>query len=316
MTLQELTQKLKTEKAVAIVTHVRPDGDAVGSALALASALKKVGVSADVFCDDSIPQKFFYLAGACEISVDWKDGYTAMCAVDCADLGRMGGFSGVFGRFRSTYNVDHHVSNTRYAKNNYVEDVAANAMLVKRMIGYLGVEIDKNIANCLLTGISTDTGHFMHSNVTADALFMAAELATCGAEVSDIARKMYRTQSAARLALLSHVNSRIRYFCDGQIAVQTVTKADLDKYGAKIEDTEGFIDNALSVEGVEIAVCMTEHGKNAYKVSFRSKGKANVNAVAGTFGGGGHILASGCMISGYYEDVVDKIVFTAGNYLQ
>lgn len=316
MTLQELTKRLKTEKAVAIVTHVRPDGDALGSALALSYALKSCGVDSDVFCDDPVPKKFFYLAGAKDVSVEWKDGgYTAICAVDCADLGRMGGFSGVFTRFRSTYNVDHHVSNTRYAQNNYVEDVAACAMLVKRMVNDLGVAIDKEMANCLMTGLSTDTGHFMHSNTTADVLSAGAELTACGADVSDIARKMYRTQSASRLALLSYVNGRIRYFADGQIAVQTVTKEDLAKFGAKIEDTEGFIDSALSVEGVEIAVCMTEHGKNAYKVSFRSKGKANVNAVAGTFGGGGHILASGCMISGYYEDVVDKIVFTAGNYL-
>ena len=317
MTLQELTKKLKTEKAVAVVTHVRPDGDAVGSALTLAAALQKCGVKTDVFCDDPVPQKFFYLAGATEISVDWKDGgYTAICAVDCADLGRMGGFSGVFSRFRSTYNVDHHVSNTRYAKNNYVEDVAACAMLVKKMVEYLDVEIDADTANCLMTGLSTDTGHFMHSNTDANVFSDAAQLTAFGANVSDVARRMYRTQTASRLALLSHVNSRIRYFLEGQIAIQTVTKADLTKFGAKIEDTEGFIDSALSVEGVEIAVCMTEHGKNAYKVSFRSKGKANVNAVAGTFGGGGHILASGCMISGYYEDVVDKIVFTAGNYLQ
>ena len=317
MTLQEIASKLKTEKGVAIVTHVRPDGDAVGSALALCRALKTLGIAADVYCDDPVPKKFDYLPGAADISTEWKDGgYTAMCAVDCAELGRMGGFGGVFGRFRKTYNVDHHVSNTRYAACNYVEDVAATAQLIARLVEYLDAIIDRETAICLMNGLSTDTGHFMHANATADVFLAAAKLCECGADAHDVAQRMYRTQSAARLALLSSVNARIRYYADGKIALQTVSHRDMEQTGATVADTEGFIESALSVEGVEIAICMIESGKNAYKISLRSKGKANVNALAQSFGGGGHVLASGCMICGYYEDVVDKIVFAAGNYLE
>ena len=316
MELREIAQKLKKEKSVAIFCHIRPDGDCIGSALALARALAAAGAECRVFCDSPVPEKFFFLPGAEEISADFSGKYSAHVAVDCSDPLRMGALAQAFASAPVTYNLDHHVSNTRYAGFNYVEDAAATALVIYDLYGLLGLAPDRDAATALLTGLSTDTGHFMHQNVDGRVLAAAAALTGAGGDIHDVARRMYKTQSRQRLALYARAIGHMRYFADGRIALEYVSLNDLAETGASPDETEGFIDAALSVEGVEVAVCVMQVRDKSFKISFRSKGKVNVNAVAATFGGGGHILASGCMINGFYEDVVDKLVFTVKNHLE
>lgn len=315
ISLQEIAAKLFRERKVAVFCHMRPDGDSVGSVLALCRALNNAGVSAKAFCCDVIPQKFDYLEESGGISSVVTDtDFSAYVAVDCADQTRLGVFAETFCAFKNTYNIDHHVSNTRFAKYNYVVDSASNCENIFNIIKEAGIKPDGVIANELATGVVTDTGNFNHKNVTASTFFTAGELYALGADFNKIAYKNFHSQSKQRAKLFGMTMSRLRFFHDDKFALATVTLADIAACEAKPENTEGFIDFVMGIEGVSVGACVMETEKNVYKISLRSKGP-DVNLIAGTFGGGGHVLAAGCRLGGAYEEVVDKLQFAVGRCL-
>ena len=315
ITLAELAKKIKNEKRVAIFPHIRPDGDSVGSAFALKLALEKLGVSAEVVCADAIPVRFEFLYVSKNVKISLCGEYSAFIAIDCADITRLGAFAEEFIKHKNTFNIDHHVSNNRYAKENFVLDCAANCENVFNLINELGVEIDSEIANFLATGIVTDTGNFRHKNVRAQTLEIASKLVDKGADLNKIYYYMFTMQSKARAKLFGRVMANIRYFLSDRFAVVSVFEKDIKDCGATPDETEGFIDFVMGINTVEVGACLMEIGKNKYKISFRSK-ETDVNAVALTFGGGGHTLASGCQISGEYEDIVDRITFAVSRELK
>ena len=316
ISLKEFAEKLKGERSVAIISHVRPDGDTIGSSVGLCFALRSVGVSADLFCEDKVPEKYRFLAGTELYSDgDIKESYSAVIAVDVAEITRSGKYGLCFMQRKNTYNLDHHVSNTRFAKYNYVSGTAAAAEIVFGLIKELGVPVTEDIANALATGVITDTGNFRHKNVTLDTLKVATELFSYGADFNKIIYNTFNLQSRERAELFGKTMARIRYFHGGKTAMGIVRLSDLAETGAKQEDTEGFIDFIMGIRGVEIGVCVMETEKDKYKVSFRSHG-ADVNAVAGTFGGGGHTLAAGCKLSGDIEEVVDRLTFAVSRAIE
>lgn len=316
ITVKEFGKKLLNEKSVAIFMHMRPDGDTIGSSLALKLALNSKGIVADVFCSDNMPTRFVFLK---EISlvknmVNPKD-YSAFVAVDCASESRMGELGDVFLSHKNTYVIDHHISNTRFAKVNCVIDNASNCENVYDLITELGIEIDVRIANLLAIGVVTDTGNFAHKNVTPKTLLTASKLVELGADLNEIIYNTFKSKTKECALLVGKVMSKIRYFLDDRYAVAVITKKDLEDAGATNEDTEGIIDSVLAIKCVEVASSVLELTENKYKVSFRSK-EADVNAVAGLFGGGGHILASGCQINNCsLEEVLDKLTFAVSKYL-
>ncbi len=312
--LSELAKKIAKSKNVAIFCHIRPDGDTIGSALSLKKAIQTLGVGAEVFCDDLVPSRFLFLNECKTIKNTLNGEYDTLIAIDCADITRLGSFGDYFLNHKNTFNIDHHVSNNRYAKENYVVDNASNCENVFDIIEELKVNIDTEIANLLLLGIVTDTGAFKHKNVTEKSLFIASKMVSCGADLNAITYNMFSAQSKERAKLFANTMSRIRYFLDGRFAVASVFLSSLNETGAKPDETEGFVDFVLGIDGVEVAVCLLEMTPNKFKISFRSKGP-NVNAVASSFGGGGHILASGCQIQGEYEEVIDKITFAVSREL-
>ncbi len=314
MNVKFIAEKLKTEKSVAIFCHYRPDGDTVGSALALSMALSALSIKNAVFCADKIPPRFNYLIGVDKISNTVTGEFSAYFAVDSADLSRLGELGLEFSRKNNTYNVDHHVSNTSYAKYNCVIDSASNCENIYALIKELGVTVTFEIANALATGVITDTGNFKHKSVTASTMYVAAALKEAGADFNQIIYYAFNEQSKERAKLFGLVMSKIRYLLDGKLAIASVLKTDLEKSGARQDETEGFIDFVMGITGVEVGVCIMQIGEDRYKCSFRSK-SADVNAVAGRFGGGGHILASGCQIQGEYEEVIDDIRYTVSQYL-
>ena len=312
--LSQLSKNIVKEKKVALICHVRPDGDTLGSALALSLALKILGIQADVVCDDVVPSRFLFLNEVKNVKRTLDGEYSAMMAIDCADVNRLGDFAQEFLNHQNTYSIDHHVSNTRFAKINYVFDNASNCENVLDLIKELKVEITEEIANLIAMGIMTDTGSFKHKNVTPKTFYCAGEMLENGANINDIYYRMFSKQSANRAKLFGVVMSKLRYFLDNRFAVGTIRQTDLELTGAKADETEGFIDFIMGVDTVEVGACVMEMGKDKYKVSFRSKGP-DVNEVAKSFGGGGHVLASGCQIYGEYEDVIDKIRFAVSREL-
>ena len=310
MTLNDVAKELKKYSSVLIFSHNRPDGDTLGSAFALKYALESAGKTADIVCPQQVPDKYYPLEfiGRAYLPYEINKKYDCHISVDCASEMMLGDSYGLFVKNQATINVDHHVSNGRYAKFNYVEDKASCCEIIYSLINCLEIDVDENVANCLLLGVVTDTGNFMHNNVTKSTLIAASELVDKGASLNKISYAMFKNQKIERAKLYAHVINGMRFFEDGKIAIISVFKSDFEKFSATQDMTEGFIDYPLSIEGVEVAVSLMETKDKAFKISLRSKGKINVNEIASSFGGGGHVLASGCLIHGFYEDVKEKII--------
>ena len=312
-TIQEIAGVLRRLKSAVIFTHMRPDGDTLGSAMALHRALFMLKIPSEVVNEGEIPQKFLALEGMETIRKAPAQDAEGYICVDCSDEARLGYLQPVFlegaKRGKVTVNIDHHVSNTRFCKYNFVRNRASNCENIAELVRALGVKPDKLLGDYLMTGMVTDSGAFSHSDVNGDTFREAAYAADAGADVSRITYEIFKKQPKARAQMYAEVISSLRYELADALAIAVVTKKTLEKYALKQDATEGIVDFALTVEPVEVSVCLMEVKKGQYKVSLRSKGAVNVNEVAATFGGGGHVLASGCMLFGDLEEVVDKLSF-------
>lgn len=315
VSLSEIAEKLKKEQSVGIFFHVRPDGDAVGSGIALYLALKSLQIKVDLYCDDVIPKRFAFINETLDIKKNYAETHSALVCLDSADVTRLGSFAKVFAEHKNTFNIDHHVSNPRFAKYNAVIDSSSNCQNVYDLICCLGVSISQKIATALLMGILTDTGNFQHKDVEPKTIETASKLVSLGADLNDISYRMFNAQSKNRAKLFGETMSKIRYLLDDRLAIITVTKKDFERTGALREETEGFIDFVMGIEGVEVGIALSEMENGSFKASLRSKG-TDVNAVASTFGGGGHVLASGCQLSGEYEEIVDKLRYAVYQHLK
>ena len=309
--IDEVVKLLKNSNKVAVFCHARPDGDSLGGLLALTIALKNAGKQAVAFCEDAPPEKYCFLRAMKEVKTTFlRDEYDLFVSVDCADSSRMGSFAKEFNKFKgATLNIDHHVSNTRFAKYNYVIECPASCQILVDIFNKAQFEINRQIADLLMLGLMTDTGNFVHSDVTAASFLAAAELRDKGADVQTINYYMFQRQTRARAELYGRVMRNIRYAHDGKFAFVVISAGDIAESGAESSMTEGFVDFPLTIDGVEVAASILEFKEGQYKTSLRSKGTVNVNAVASTFGGGGHILASGCMLFGSLEEVIDKLSY-------
>lgn len=316
--LREIADRLKGVKSALIFTHARPDGDTLGCGLALFLACKKLNIRVEILNEEPIPEKYLFLEGMSAFKTAPTIEAEAYIAVDSADEKRLGTLEELFrhgGKKAVTFNIDHHISNTSYAKYNFVRPMAANCQNIAELISLMGARADKAIADALLLGLLTDSGNFSHNDVTGDTFRTAAALMDAGADVEKLNYNMFKKQSKARAALYARTMSGMRFLLDDRLAIIVVTRKALAEAGGDKSLTEGFVDFPLSVEGVEVAVALLEVKFRQYKVSLRSKGKVNVNAVAGVYGGGGHILASGCMLFGDEEEVVDRLRYTVSQYL-
>ena len=316
LTLEGMAEQLKQVGSATIFCHMRPDGDTLGAAMGLKCLLESCGAVCRVVCEGPIPEKFWFLEGMKEIGSQPDEEAEAYIAVDCSDERRLGSLSNCFCRAKKRkFNIDHHISNTRFGDHYYVEDCAATCQIMTALAAYFP-PLTPLAANYFLLGLSSDTGNFAHSNVTEATFLAAAQLVSRGADIHTIQYYMFKRQRAERAALFARAMSGIRYYEDGQIAVICVTKRMLAECGATSDMTEGFIDFPLSVVGVEVAVCLLETAEGRFKISLRSNGKADVNAVAAVYGGGGHVLASGCMLGGSLEEVIDKLRYTIRQHIE
>lgn len=310
-TFAEIAGHLKRAHNIAIACHVRPDGDALGSGLALCLALENAGKNVNMVCEDKPVEKFSFLPATSKVSQVLPNiDYDVFISVDCADLIRLGIFSKSFKNFRkTTINIDHHISNNGYAKLNYVKPCPATCEIMTEFFMFAGYEITEEIANLLMLGIMTDSGNFTHQDVNESTLKAAAYLLSKGANTYAINYNMFVKQSQTRAVLYAKVMNKMRFALSDKFAFAIITQSDLAACGANADLTEGFVDFPLSIDGVEVSASIMECKKNQYKISLRSKGTANVNAVAMKFGGGGHILASGCMIFGELEEVIERLTY-------
>ena len=295
---------------IGLFAHTNPDGDTVGACVALCLALKRLGKSVSIFCDAEIGGNLREFSQGETFNKTFSGKFDLLVAVDCGDIRRVGEFGGMYGRFSETLTIDHH-GGEYYSKYNCVLPYASTCQIIYEILGSLGVELDKPIATALFMGLCTDTGNFMHDSTDSACFTMAADLLKYGVDNERISRAFFKDVTLAKTKLIGRVLSRMRTYYDDKMALLYVTKRDLDEFGLEFSDTTGIVQYAINVDTCKIGVCMTEYSPNVYKVSMRGK-DFSVRAVCEEFGGGGHVYASACMISGFLEDVIEKIVRVVG----
>ena len=318
--LKQIANRIKRAKNVLIVGHMRPDGDALGSALALSNALDGLGIANEVCVETEIPSNLVFIDGIAKVRKTPGKPYDLFVAVDCSDEQRLGALQNEFlsatRKKIDTVNVDHHISNDRFAKYNFVRECSANCMNVAKLIADMGVSFDKKTAEYLLVGLLSDSGNFSHDDVTEETLTLGAKLVAAGADIRYYHYMLFKKQSKARAALYAKTMSGIRYYHNDRFAVIVISRENMALCCADQGMTEGFVDFPLNVDTVEVAAAVMEVKKGQYRVSLRSKEYADVNKIAGVYGGGGHIRAAGCMLFGELEEVIDKLSYTVSQYLE
>lgn len=293
-----------------ILCHRSPDGDTLGSAFALCAGLRKLGKKAKVMCADPIPQKYSYLPYS-----DEEFEEKVVIAVDVADPKLLGGLEGEFGE-KVDLCIDHHPSNKDYAKITLLDgEAAATAQIIYRLLNILDVEIDKNIANCIFTGLSTDTGCFRYPSTQPETHKIAAEMMEKGAEAGMINRLMFETKSRGRLAIEREVFKNMQFFCEERCAVVYVTRDLIEKNGIADDELDGIAALTRQIEGVEAGIFFKEV-ENGFKASVRTGDAVDASAVCKRFGGGGHFRAAGCTIESSLEDAIREIVLVISEYLK
>jgi bifunctional oligoribonuclease and PAP phosphatase NrnA len=294
--LNEVLKHIRERNRFLLTSHARPDGDAVGSALACCQILRAMGKDAEVVLRDGVPRIYEPLPFADQVvrAERVNGNYEAAIILECDSIQRTR-LEGLENRF--LISIDHHVSGKPFANVNWIDPKAvATAEMVYRLAREAGVPISPEIATCLYTAVLTDTGAFMFEGTNEHTFALARELVLAGADPARCARHIYFGHSTAKMRLLGAALSNLHR--EGPLAWIWVTREQMERFGAKEEDCEGLVNYALSIQDVEVAAFFRELPDGRYRVSLRSKGELNVATVAEQFGGGGHACASGCSVEG------------------
>jgi phosphoesterase RecJ-like protein len=299
--IKEIISAISSGKRFLITAHVRLDGDALGSELALAWMLKDLGKEAVIYNQDATPGHYRFLPGAENIvsELEHLDRYDVGFILDCSELERIGKIAADVTTIKTLINIDHHVSNGGFSKLRLLDPKASSTgELLYRLVRKMHVKLTEEICTNLYAAILTDTGGFRYSSTHPDTLRAAADLVQGGASPQWISENIYESDPPAKLKLLSRVLETLELDLELQTASLVVTFDHLRQTGASMEHTDGFIDIPRTVKDVAIAMVYSQIGDNQFKLSLRSKGKVNVEKIAARFGGGGHINAAACRIEG------------------
>lgn len=296
--MKQLAEAIRQARRIALCAHVSPDGDTIGSALALRLALLRMGKQVDFYCADPVPETLLPLPGAetCRSAED-ADGqtYDLVLPVDVASRERMGACQRLLAQGSCTGLIDHHGTNGGFCRINVVDgDAPAAALPVWRLLRELEAGLTPDMALCLYVAVSTDTGNFSYDNMTPEAFELAAELLRCGLPLGKWSRRLFRERPLPQARLIGRALGGIRVLLNGKITLQTLTRSDLSACGAKDEHTENLVNLGLDITGVRMAAMIREAAGGTLRVSLRAVAPYRVDGIAASFGGGGHAQAAGC----------------------
>jgi bifunctional oligoribonuclease and PAP phosphatase NrnA len=302
-TLTRIVDEIRRRHRFVISSHVRPDGDAIGSQLAMAYALRHLGKQVRVVNGDKPPTPLLVFPGvpAIEVMQEIDDPGDAVIVMECGDLARTGvsGFERGF-----VINIDHHPGNTMYGALNWFDlSAAACGEMVFGLVRALGVPLTEEIATHVYIAILTDTGSFHYSNISPGTFEICRQCVEAGVDPPSVARSIFDSNNLGRLKLFGAVLSRMELDASGRLATVYVDQKMATECGGTYEDTEGLINLPLTVKEIQAVVFFKEHGRDEWRISMRSKGDIDINAVAKVFGGGGHKNASGCSARGGFDDL-------------
>lgn len=301
--MEKIIHHLRRSNDILLVSHVNPDGDAIGSLIAMALSLEKWGKRTTMYNESPIPAVYRFLPGVDRIvrRIDRPASYDAVVILDCSNIERIGKLAADVHEFSVAINIDHHLSNTRFGDLQHVDTAACStAEIVYRLVKALGIAVDRDISTAIYTGILTDTGSFRFANTNRTAFSVCLEMMEHGVDPYSVAQHVYGTYSIGRIKLLNLALDSIEIAENGKLSFMMLTRDMLEETGTQPEDVDGMINYAKSIKDVKVAVLIQERlksnmerDKNNFYVSLRSDGSVDVAALASSFGGGGHHRAAG-----------------------
>ncbi len=301
---EEAASLLLAADDILLLLHQYPDGDTIGSAYALAMALTACGKRVRPVCSDPIPHKYAYLTEGVHFP-EFTPRF--VCAVDVADTKLLGSLAEI--GLKADLCIDHHGTNVAYAQHLLLDDTCgAAAMVVYRVIHALGVPLDHRMAECLYTGLATDTGCFKYPNTTPEAHRIAAELIECGARYAMINEAMFDRKSRARMDLERLALAGMQYHFEGRCAIMVITNRMVEEAGASEDDMEGLAPLPRQIEGVWVGITLRQKADGGFKASIRTGDKANAADIAALLGGGGHRGAAGCAVNRPLNEAINCVL--------
>lgn len=307
-TLDEILKEIAQAKSIIILVHENPDGDAIGSGLAMYQALQNMGKDVEIV----VPEWSRIFANLPKINELKKEGskkkYDLAIALDCATIKMLNGWTNYFEDAKNKVVIDHHSSNSMFGDFNYVDiDAPACCQVLYNMFEYYNWQITKEIAACLIAGLITDTGGFQYSGVSKDTFLMAANLIDTGIDASKIYKDVMSTHTKTSVELKKLILNRMQFLEDDKVTFTYMTLEDEKEIGCEVGDYEGLVNEGRNIEGVEVSIFLHEID-DGFKVSLRSNNYANVSDVCLMFGGGGHIRAAGAKIKGTPDEIKEKLL--------
>jgi len=311
-TFAQIAEAFRSHRRFVVMCHVRPDGDAIGCALAVALCLRALGKEVVVWNEDGPNEKLGFLPGSDLIQnppVQPED-FDVAIVVDTSTQPRLGTSLTAVGHAKLWINLDHHISNTGFGDLVYIDSTApAAGQVIYELMQAAGFPLTLAIAENLWAAIATDTGSFQYSNTTARTFEIGAELIRMGVQVGKISERLFQTHPRRRLELLRTMLNAVRFTCEGRVASCALSLAAVAATGATAEDTEGLIDTLRGTEGVLVAAFLEEAEGGKVRISTRSKDpRYDVCKICAQFGGGGHTLAAGARTTGTLAEVEAKVI--------
>lgn len=311
--LEPVMEAIRTAKSIALVCHVSPDGDTIGTAMALRQGLFQMGRMITMFCQDPVPEYLTFLAGAegfrLPENVAEQERFDLLLCVDISDEKRMGRCSSLTERAKHTAQIDHHGTNTLFCEANCVDSTApACSLIAYELLQRLGCVITPEIALCLAVALSTDTGHLAYNSTTPEAFRVMGELVEAGAPIAEAYRRLYRDRPPRQLALLRRALESLTFHDGGRVTSIQLTRRDFEDCGAMPEDAEIIVNYGLDIKGVRMCVFARETADGSVKLSLRAVAPYQVSTVAQSFGGGGHAQAAGASVQMPLDEAVREAV--------
>lgn len=302
-------------KDIAIYCHTNPDGDAIGSMLALFSAIKGRGKNVVAYCDTPIPDKYKWLKDSEFVTFPEKRSHEMAISVDCGDLDRLGYAMRSYLSARTKIAIDHHKTFKKFAQVNLYDTQSSSCCeIVFELLKYMGL-LNKDIAQSLFCGIVTDTSCFSLSSVNKHTFEVASKLVDFGIDAQQIVYDAYRATSVNRFKLKSVGMSNTKFYCDNKVAIIKFLNKDFENTATESIDSVGIINELIDIDSVLIAYSLSQVGERNYQLSVRTKGNIDACEIVSCFGGGGHKNAAGCRVNGYIEDIEEKLIKMAKDRL-
>lgn len=308
---EAVAEAIRNAQNIAVVSHVNPDGDTVGCATAMRLGLLALGKDVTLYCDGKIPDMLSFLPGADLFRYPGENEgpFDLMLSVDVSDGKRLGACEVLKKVSRMTAQIDHHPTNPLFMEINSVDGEApAACLMIREELEVLGVPLTKDIAECLYTGISTDTGNFAFASTNAECFRVMGELLETGLPLAELNRILFRVKPREQVKLLGKALESLRFAGDGKIAVMKLTQRDFEECGALSEHADTVVNYGLDTTGTEMALLAREAGDGKIKFSLRAKEPQRIDDVAKVFGGGGHPQASGITMEGTLDQTVELVL--------